>query len=163
MKTHYIRQLFSDNMSIVFDYHLIVLALAQKLFQYLLLWWSLSYLIKVNSWYSRIVFLVCCRVKVAKHKTISWCEMYLALVEIAKHILFTWIPNHTCIHENTTIIEKEAQDSLDTKISNCSSPCTKIEPFIMKYNLKRCQDSWDQQIHSKLHEMHYLVGKTLCS
>ena len=32
-----------------------------------------------------------------------------------------------------------------------------------KYNLKCCQDSWDQHIHEKLHEMHNLVGKTLCS
>ena len=33
----------------------------------------------------------------------------------------------------------------------------------MKYILKRRQDSWDQQIHNKLHEMHSLVGKTPCS
>ena len=33
----------------------------------------------------------------------------------------------------------------------------------MKYILKRWQDGWDQQIHSKLHEMHSLVGKTPCS
>jgi hypothetical protein len=30
----------------------------------------------------------------------------------------------------------------------------------VKYILKRWQDSWDQQIHNKLHEMHSLVGKT---
>ena len=30
----------------------------------------------------------------------------------------------------------------------------------MKYILKHWQDSWDQQIHTKLHEMHSLVGKT---
>jgi hypothetical protein len=33
----------------------------------------------------------------------------------------------------------------------------------MKYILKHWQDSWDQQIHTKLHEMHSLVGKTPCS
>jgi hypothetical protein len=38
-----------------------------------------------------------------------------------------------------------------------------IKPFIVKYILKRWQDSWDQQIHNKLHEMHSLVGKTPCS
>ena len=33
----------------------------------------------------------------------------------------------------------------------------------MKYILKRWQDSWDQQIYNKLHEMHSLAGKTPCS
>jgi hypothetical protein len=33
----------------------------------------------------------------------------------------------------------------------------------MKYILKRWQDSWDEQIHNKLHELHFLVGKTPCS
>ena len=42
-------------------------------------------------------------------------------------------------------------------------PYTDIKPFIVKYILKRWQDSWDQQIHSKLQEMHSLVGKTPCS
>ena len=35
--------------------------------------------------------------------------------------------------------------------------------MIAKYILKRWQDSWDQQIHNKLQEMHSLVGKTPCS
>ena len=33
----------------------------------------------------------------------------------------------------------------------------------MIYILKRWQDSWDQQIHNKLHEIHSLVDKTPCS
>jgi hypothetical protein len=33
----------------------------------------------------------------------------------------------------------------------------------MIYVLKRWQDSWDQHIHNKLHEIHSLVGKTPCS
>ena len=33
----------------------------------------------------------------------------------------------------------------------------------MKYILKRWQDSWDQRIHTKLHEIHPLVGNTPCS
>jgi hypothetical protein len=33
----------------------------------------------------------------------------------------------------------------------------------MKYILKRWQDSWHQQIQNKLHEIHSLDGKTLCS
>ena len=40
---------------------------------------------------------------------------------------------------------------------------TDIKPLIVKYILKRWQDSWDQKIHNKLHEMHSLVGKTPCS
>jgi hypothetical protein len=50
-----------------------------------------------------------------------------------------------------------------SKSSNCSIPYTDIKPFIVKYILKRWQDSWDQQIRNKLHEMHSLVGKTPCS
>jgi hypothetical protein len=52
---------------------------------------------------------------------------------------------------------------LDDPVSNCSIPYTDIKPFIVKYISKRWQDSWDQQIHSKLHEMHSLVCKTPCS
>ena len=33
----------------------------------------------------------------------------------------------------------------------------------MKYILIRWQNSWDQQIHSLLHELHFIVGKTPCS
>ena len=33
---------------------------------------------------------------------------------------------------------------------------------MMKYILKRWQKNWDQQIHSKLHEIYSLVGKTPC-
>ena len=33
----------------------------------------------------------------------------------------------------------------------------------MTYILKRWQDSWDQQIHNLLHELHSIVGKTPCS
>jgi hypothetical protein len=32
----------------------------------------------------------------------------------------------------------------------------------MQFILKRWQDSWDQQIYNKLHEIHSLVGKTPC-
>jgi hypothetical protein len=35
-------------------------------------------------------------------------------------------------------------------------------PFIMKYISKRWQDSWDQQIHNKLHEIRPLVDETPC-
>jgi hypothetical protein len=52
---------------------------------------------------------------------------------------------------------------LEDPVSNCSIPYPDIKPFIVKYILKRWQDSWDQQIHSKLHEIHSLVGKTPCS
>ena len=48
-------------------------------------------------------------------------------------------------------------------LSNYSIPYNDIKPFIMKYVLKRWQDSWDQQSHNKLQEMHSLVGKTPCS
>jgi hypothetical protein len=39
-----------------------------------------------------------------------------------------------------------AKDALDKPISNCSIPYTDFKPFIIKYILKRWQDSWDQQI-----------------
>ena len=52
---------------------------------------------------------------------------------------------------------------MDDPVSNCSILYSDIKPFIVKYILKRWQDSWDQQIHNKLHEMHSLVGKAPCS
>jgi len=33
----------------------------------------------------------------------------------------------------------------------------------MKHILRRWQDSWDQQIYNKLHEIHSLAGRTPCS
>jgi kelch-like protein 2/3 len=84
------------------------------------------------------------------------------LVAICKHVIFTWIPSHIGIHGNT-VVAREAKNALDDPVSNCSIPYTDIKPFIVKYILKRWQDSWDQQIHNKLHEMHSLVGKTPCS
>jgi hypothetical protein len=70
-----------------------------------------------------------------------------------------WIPGHIGIHGNT-VIDREAKNPLDEPVSHCSIPYTDIKPFIVKYILKRWQDSWDQQIHNKLREMQSLVGKT---
>jgi hypothetical protein len=89
-------------------------------------------------------------------------EIYKSLVAIGKHVIFTWIPSHIGIHGNT-VVDQEAKNALDDPVSNCSIPYTDIKPFIVKYILKRWQDSWDQQIHNKLHEMHSLVGKIPCS
>jgi hypothetical protein len=89
-------------------------------------------------------------------------EIYKSLVAIGKHIIFTWIPSPIGIHGNT-VVDQEAKNGLDDPVSNCSIPHTDFKPFITKYILKRWQDSWDQQIHNKLHEIHSLVGKTPCS
>jgi hypothetical protein len=78
---------------------------------------------------------------------------------LEKHVIFTWIPSHIGIHGNTVV----DQDALDKPISNCSIPHTDFKPFIVKYILKRWEDSWDQQIHNKLHEIHSLVDMTPCS
>jgi hypothetical protein len=48
---------------------------------------------------------------------------------------------------------------LDDPVFNCSIPYANLKPLIMKYILKRWQDSWDRQIYNKLHEIHSLVGK----
>jgi len=61
------------------------------------------------------------------------------------------------------LLDHEAKDAFDDPIFNCSIPYTDFKPSIMKYILKRWQDSWDQQIYNKLHEIHSLVGKTPCS
>ena len=80
-------------------------------------------------------------------------EIYKSLVAIDKHVIFTWIPSHMGIHGNS-VVDQEAKNALDY---------TDFKPLIMKYILKRWQDSWDQQIYSKLHEIHSLVGNTPCS
>lgn len=54
-----------------------------------------------------------------------------------------------------------AKDALTDPISNCYIPCSERRLFIMKYILKLWEHSSDQQIPSKLHEMHSLIGKTL--
>ena len=52
---------------------------------------------------------------------------------------------------------------MDDPVSNSSILYSDIKPCIVKYILRRWQDSWGQQIQNKLHEMHSLVGKTPCS
>ena len=85
-----------------------------------------------------------------------------ALLLLVGHAIFTWIPSHLVSHGNT-VVDQEAKDALDKPIFNCSIAHTDFKPFIVKYILERWQDSWDQQIHNKLHKMHSLVGKTPCS
>ena len=82
-------------------------------------------------------------------------EIYKSLVVIGKHIIFTWIPSYMGIHGNT-VVDQEAGDVLDNPIFNCSIPYTNCKPFIIQYILKRWQDSWDQQIHSKLQRNAFL-------
>jgi hypothetical protein len=89
-------------------------------------------------------------------------EIYKSLVAIGKHAIFTWIPSHLGIHGNI-VVDHEAKKALCDPVSNCPIPYTDFKPFITKYILKRWEDSWDQHIHNKLHEIHYIVGKMSCS
>jgi hypothetical protein len=52
---------------------------------------------------------------------------------------------------------------LDDPISHFSIPYTDFKHCIGKSILKHWQDSWDQQLYSKLHEIHSIVGRTPCS
>jgi hypothetical protein len=85
-----------------------------------------------------------------------------SLVAIGKHVIFTSIHSHIGIHGNT-VVDQEAKNAVDDPVSNCSIPYTDFKPLIMTYILKRWQDNWNQQIYTKLHEIHSLVGKTPCS
>jgi hypothetical protein len=89
-------------------------------------------------------------------------EIYKSLVVIGKHVIFTWILSHLVSHGNT-VVDQKAKDVLEKPIFNCYISHTDLKPFIVKYILKRWQDSWDQHIHNKLHEIHSLVGNTPCS
>jgi hypothetical protein len=37
-------------------------------------------------------------------------EIYKRLVDIGKHVIFTWIPSHISIHENT-VVDQEDKDA----------------------------------------------------
>ena len=89
-------------------------------------------------------------------------EIDKSLVAIGKHVIITRIHSHIGIHGNT-VVEQVAKNALDDPVSNCSIPYTDFKPLIMTYIFKRWQDSWDQQIYNKLHEIHSLVGKNPCS
>jgi hypothetical protein len=67
-------------------------------------------------------------------------EIYKSLLAIGKHVIFTWIPSRIGIHVNT-VVDLEAKNALDDPVSNCSIPYTDFKPLIMKYILKRWQDS----------------------
>ena len=51
---------------------------------------------------------------------------------------------------------------MDNPISDCSIAYIDFKLFIMKYIIKRWQESWDQQIHNRFLEIHSHVGKTHC-
>ena len=70
-------------------------------------------------------------------------EIYKSRVTIGKHV-----------------VDREAKDALYDPVSSYSITYTDLKPFIMKYIGKRWQDSRDQQIHNKLHDIHSLVGRT---
>jgi len=55
-------------------------------------------------------------------------EIYKSLVAIGKHVIFTWIPSHICIH-GITVVDQEAKNALDDPVSNCSIPYTDFKPF----------------------------------
>ena len=115
---------------------------------------SLPLLIRVNSWSVQPLFLTYWQLRTVKLKNpfiLKIVEIYKSLVDIRKHVIFTWIPSYIGIHGNT-VVNQEAKDALDDPMSNCSIPCTDFKPFIMKYILKRWQDNWDQLIHNKIHE-----------
>ena len=138
----------------------------KDLMQYFLHWSSLP----LSSDESK--FMICsdslsCLLAIVSYKTqnpfiLTMVEIYKSLLVVGKHVIFTWIPSHIGIHGYTVVVQ-EAKDVLDKPISNSSIPYSDLKPFIMKYILKCWQDSWDQQIHSKLHEIHSLVDKTSCS
>ena len=89
-------------------------------------------------------------------------EIYISLVAIDKHVIFTRISSHIGIHWKT-VVDQEAKNALDDLVSNCCIPYTDFKPLIMKYIIKRWQEGWDQHIYNKLHEMHSVVGNTSCS
>lgn len=55
-------------------------------------------------------------------------------VAIGKNSVFTWIPKHIGIHDNTVV----DQDALEAPIpiANCCIQNTEYKPFILKYILK---------------------------
>jgi kelch-like protein 2/3 len=73
--------------------------------------------------------------------------------------MFTWIPGHIGIHGNT-VVDQAAKNALYDPVANRSIPNIDFKPVIMKYILKRWQDSWDKQTHNELNEIHSLIGKT---
>ena len=86
----------------------------------------------------------CCLTPNEQFSTILWRDE-IAFDEMMKTSLYQI--------SNTLIV------SVTSKWFN---PYTDVKPFIMKYILKNRQDSREQQIHSKLHEIHSLVGKIPC-
>jgi mRNA-degrading endonuclease RelE of RelBE toxin-antitoxin system len=104
-----------------------------------------------------------------KHVLVNkWsCTEYIPVAPhylIDNYVLIYYVQYDISFLQIFIIVDQEAKVALDDPISNCSIPYTDLKPFIVNYILKRWQDSWDQQIHNKLQEIHYsLVGKTPCS
>ena len=76
-------------------------------------------------------------------------------------IFFSWIDFFT---QRLTLRRiRRSSDAYDNPLTSCSIPYTDLRAIIMNWILKRWQNSWDQQINSKLLVIHSFIGKMLCS
>ena len=79
--------------------------------------------------------------------------IYKCHVATGKMVIDVLIPSHNGIHGNT-VVDQETKEALDDLISNCSKTITDVSPFILKWILKSRQNSWNQQISTRLDEIH---------
>ena len=76
-------------------------------------------------------------------------------------MFFSWIDYFT---QRLTLKRiPRTSDAYDNPLTSCSIPYTDLRAIIMNWILKRWQNSWDQQINSKLLVIHSFIGKMLCS
>jgi hypothetical protein len=85
------------------------------------------------------------------HIMSSRCQIIKASIEYDTNAVV-----QPCSCHGNAVVDQEAGDALNNPIFNCSIPYANCKPFIIQYILKRWQDSWDQQIHSKLQRNTFL-------
>jgi ribonuclease HI len=78
-----------------------------------------------------------------------------------KSVVFVWLPSHIGIAGNSKA-DAEAKAALAQPVSRREVPHTDFKPLIASYLSNRWQQSWDLEIHNKLHALKPRIESRAC-
>jgi ribonuclease HI len=84
------------------------------------------------------------------------CNKIHKLTTCGNSICFIWIPSHIGISGNT-LADSEAKAALQLPVTNLPVPHADFVGLIKSYVDKRWQQSWDTEVHNKLHGIQPLI------
>jgi ribonuclease HI len=82
------------------------------------------------------------------------------LITSGTYVVFIWLPSHVGIQGNTDA-DTAAKAALALPVSGLEVPHTDYKPLVQLYSLNKWQQSWDLEVHNKLHSIKPQLGKTV--